>query len=231
MVAEGVSTPSFVSRYVLAMENSVFWIFAAVVVVAIVIRQLFERRRLRSIAEAGQRLGWKSKDPKSQDLVSRIADWSILPRSWGNGSATVAFSFIQDDREHLLLEYKWRNRQGKNSRTFYYSALFISDTSTIPRFSLRKENFVDRLAGMVGFDDIDLPENPNFSKQFHLKGSQPEAVRSFIRTRLNGTLTLEPNAAVESVPGGVLGIRAGKLTPQTLRSGLTELRAMLQWLL
>jgi hypothetical protein len=213
------------------MDNSIFWIFAAVVVTAIVVGQLFERRRLRLITEVGQRLGWTATEPKSKEFVATIADWSILPRSWGNGSATVAFSFLHDDRRHLFLEYKWRKRQGKNSRTIYYSALFISSSSDIPRFSLRRENFVDRLAGMVGFEDIDLPENPDFSQQYHLQGPHPEAVRSFIRTRLNKKLALQPSAAVESVPGGVLGVRVGKLTPQTLQSELIELRTMIQWLL
>jgi hypothetical protein len=69
--------------------------------------------------------------------------------------------------------YKVTSGSGKNRRTttYYFSYLIMHlPFAGVPALLIRPENLFDKLAGALGFDDIDF-ESSEFSRKFHVKCS------------------------------------------------------------
>jgi hypothetical protein len=67
-------------------------------------------------------------------------------------------------------EYKVTSGSGKNRRTTTsrFSYVLVRLPWAIPGLTLRRENVLDKIAGAIGFDDIDF-ESEDFSRRFHVK--------------------------------------------------------------
>ena len=55
---------------------------------------------------------------------------------------------------------------------------FQSDLLDLPTFYLRPENFLDKIAGKLGFEDIDFDTSEEFSKSYLLKGEDEYSIRN-----------------------------------------------------
>ncbi len=67
---------------------------------------------------------------------------------------------------------------------YKHSVLIISPTIEIPRFRLDKERIFDRIAGMAGFEDIEIEGHVDFSRRFKLKGKNVNKLKSFFSNEL-----------------------------------------------
>lgn len=56
-------------------------------------------------------------------------------------------------------------------------ALFRDERLSLPQFSLYDENILHRIANLVGWQDIDFVEAPEFSKRFLLRGKEEMRIR------------------------------------------------------
>ena len=78
------------------------------------------------------------------------------------------------------------------------SVLRIDLGKGIPKFSLRKEQYLDYLLDMVGLGDIDFPKNQKFSEMYLLKGEDEKAVRAFFNEKLLSFLEENAKYAIDS---------------------------------
>jgi hypothetical protein len=62
--------------------------------------------------------------------------------------------------------------------------LFYDESLNVPGFSLRPEHIMDKFANLIGCEDINFSEFPNFSKRYRLQGNQPHQVRSLFQPNL-----------------------------------------------
>lgn len=97
--------------------------------------------------------------------------------------------------------YKVTSGAGKNRRThtyrFSYWVVHLA-WPTCPAVRIRPENLFDKLAGALGFDDIDF-ESEEFSRRFHVKSNDKKfaydlidpRMMEFLLPRLTTTLELE----------------------------------------
>jgi hypothetical protein len=67
-------------------------------------------------------------------------------------------------------EYKVTSSNGKSTSTttYRFSYILLRLPWAVPDLSIRRENLLDKIAGAVGFDDIDF-ESEEFSRRFHVK--------------------------------------------------------------
>jgi hypothetical protein len=80
-------------------------------------------------------------------------------------------------------DYRYTIRHGKSSTTHNFSYLILSlPYQYAPKLSIRRESVLDRIAGAVGFDDIDF-ESAEFSKRFHVKSSDKKFAYDVIHPR------------------------------------------------
>jgi hypothetical protein len=78
-----------------------------------------------------------------------------------------------------LGEYLYNSGSGKNRTTYRHSIVaFVNQRKSLPYFSIRPESFIHRILESFGYQDIDLPYAPDFSKNFLLRGNDESAIRS-----------------------------------------------------
>ena len=120
--------------------------------------------------------------------------------SWYSGSTRVALS-----------DYRYTISTGKSSTTVRRAVVLIREESLdLPRFSLRREHGVlDWIGEKFGVQDIDFPEDEQFSKSFVLKGDQdilrsrfgPD-LRAYLVQHIKGFGVLEGSGSVLMIERG-----------------------------
>jgi len=89
---------------------------------------------------------------------SRRAASNLLSR--GNGADSV-----------WVLDYRYTIGGGKNRHTVHQVVVaFPYLDASLPEFQLRPENFLHKIGQVFGYQDIDLADQPAFSKRFLLRG-------------------------------------------------------------
>jgi hypothetical protein len=87
------------------------------------------------------------------------------------------------------------------SDSFSHTMLVFYDPALdLPRFTLRAENLFDKIAKVMGEDDINFPDAPQFSKRYSLQGEFESEVRSLFQPNLiefcqQANLCLEANGS------------------------------------
>jgi hypothetical protein len=83
-----------------------------------------------------------------------------------------------------LFDYSYTVGGSKSSRTYTQTVAAFSQDRRLPRFEMRPEGFVDRIADAVVHKDIDFESHPEFSRRYLLRGSEPEKVRELFTPAL-----------------------------------------------
>ncbi len=77
-----------------------------------------------------------------------------------------------------IFDYAYVIGSGKNRRTSRQTVVWLRWPAwRLPQFALRPENVLHKIGGLFGFQDIDLPQAPEFSRLFLLRGPVEAAVR------------------------------------------------------
>jgi hypothetical protein len=67
----------------------------------------------------------------------------------------------------------------------YQTVLFFYDQSlNLPAFRLRPEHLLDKAGNLLGFQDLNFEQFPQFSKRYHLQTQQAAAVRTLFQPNL-----------------------------------------------
>ncbi len=81
---------------------------------------------------------------------------------------------------HLMVfDYKYTVGGGKSSTTYNYTLALFKTKDELPDFTLRPENFLDKIGSVLGFKDINFENYPQFSSSYCLKGYREESTRAF----------------------------------------------------
>jgi len=140
-------------------------------------------------------------------------------RKWGY-TLTGAFS----GRPITAFEYRWVTGGGKSSQTHVvHGILWESVNAHLPAFTLGPENFLTRIAGVFGAQDIDFDDTPDFSSAYRLRGKDEAAIRAFLTPALRQYLALAPGQRMAADGTRLLWWRDGRLPkPDQLEQFLME---------
>jgi hypothetical protein len=73
----------------------------------------------------------------------------------------------------------------KRGELQYQTVLFFYDQSLdLPEFRLRPEHIVDKAGSLLGFQDLNFEQFPQFSKRYHLQTQQVAAVKELFQPNL-----------------------------------------------
>ncbi len=119
-----------------------------------------------------QENGWSALSPYNFDLFSKGQ----------NRSSKRLIQGEYNDLKFILCDYKYdvvHYSNGKRQTSTYKQTIIVVNTDfDFPYFTLRPENFFDKVAGVVGFKDINFDSHPKFSKMFCLKGENEKMIRN-----------------------------------------------------
>jgi len=107
-----------------------------------------------------------------------LGDHPVLKKGF---SPTVAHALVgrYQDVDTLMFNFGWEDISGDVPDSYARTAVVFTDPDMeVPEFELRSAGLGHRMFGaLFSGHDIELPEDPEFSKKFRLKGPDPLAVR------------------------------------------------------
>jgi hypothetical protein len=171
----------------------------------------FDAMRRKRMGEFAARIGftWHRNDPF--DLPRRFAGLDALERGHSHGAYNV-LSGERNGRPIFAFDYRYRTGRGK-SRTWRFSAVIVETGVRAPWLLIRPENFIDKIAGAIGFAHIDF-ENKEFSRKFFVKCEDQAFARAVITPAVIEHLLAAPGWSIE-FRGAAMVVHRGdrKLSP------------------
>jgi hypothetical protein len=81
-----------------------------------------------------------------------------------------------------IFDYQYMVSRDADIPSFILTALVFHDESlNLPRFELRREHLGDKMANVMGLQDINFSEFPTFSKRYRLLGAMPDRIRAIFQ--------------------------------------------------
>jgi hypothetical protein len=220
---------------VLADGGVLPFIIIPVVVVLGVIGMYFawkaEQARLEAFRSLASDLGLQFTEARDSGHDERFARFALFRK----GRSRVAYNTLHGRTEvagHDLrvrmgdFQYKVDRGSGKNRRTETIRLSYLvawNPLGSCPETIVRREGFFDRVAGVLGFDDIDF-ESVEFSKAFHVSSDDKRFAYDLIDPRMMAYLLASGPPAFE-LDGGLICLSTGKG-----RWEVPEFRQRLEWL-
>jgi hypothetical protein len=162
-----------------------FGIAAAVVIVALAVRQA--KQRTRDLAALAQRMGFTflGKNWRGPALSPNFK-MSLLQRARGRFSDCM----IGQMGGFQISVFDHTYGSGKSSVT--QTMTCFSQGAELPPFELRPENIFDKIGDVITHDDIDFDSNPEFSRRYHLRSPEETRIRMLFNPVLLGYLEQIP---------------------------------------
>ena len=106
---------------------------------------------------------------------------------------------------HLsIFDFRAIYSSGKSSRTVPFTVAQVRTTTALPVCTVQPETFLSKIAQVVGYEDIDFDHDPEFSKQFVVRGPEPSRITGMLTTELREFFKAYPDLSFESGPDGFI---------------------------
>lgn len=194
-----------------------FWIIASITItigVVIFLAIRYEQKRQERIRLTAEELGLTFL-PKPEAGFS--APFGRLPVFQLGHSRKFANCMTGDSGEVRIsiFDYSYTTGSGKQQHTRRMTVVALqSPALRLPQFTLRPENLLDKLGGMLGFQDLDFDDDPEFSAAFVLKGTDEQAVRGVFNSGLRARFVRSPGTYVEAQGNLFISYRAQRARPE-----------------
>ncbi len=96
-----------------------------------------------------------------------------------------------------IFDYQYTTGSGKSRQTHYYTPLMIHPRYQLGKIIIRPEGFLDKLAAVLGFDDIDL-DSREFNKKFYVKSPDKKYAYDLLHPRAMEHLLKHSGVTVET---------------------------------
>lgn len=149
-----------------------------------------EQRRMALSALAAE-LGWMFDASKDTTHDEEYARFEIFRRGHSRAAYNTLWGELDIDGRAYPAKmgdftYKVTRNTGKSrsTTTYRFSYLIVHlPFMGAPDLLIRREGFLDKLAGVIGFDDIDF-ESSEFSRRFHVSGNDKRFAYDVVHPRM-----------------------------------------------
>jgi len=196
--------------------------FVVVIVGIAVGGKLAARRRERLLAEFAPSIGMDFTPGSDGVVASRLGRLPLFDQGRARTSMNVLRG-TSHGRAVAVFDYHYKTGSGKHTRHHRQTVAHVrSEGSDLPRFWMRPQGMLDKLASLVGMRDIDFTDDEGFSKRWYLKSNDEEAVRRLFTPRVRDQITADRSIHVEAAGQDVVVYRAGR------RADPDEIQALLE---
>lgn len=149
------------------MEMGFFFLAIVIVVILILVGSWFEAERRRILGSWATSRGWIFLGTATDDMPDMQQRFDVLEQGRHRYAYNIAKGKWQD-REAQAFDWHWVTGSGKQTTTHHMSAVLVRSCLPLKPLLIRPEGFMDTLADLVGFRDIDF-ESAEFSRRFFVK--------------------------------------------------------------
>lgn len=147
---------------------------------------LQQKRRREEMAALAAELGWRFRPDKDRGHDDEYRHFAVFRK----GSNRIAYNTLRgsidiEGREYAVKmgDFRYTIQHGKSSTTFRGSYIILHLPFVTPDLVIRREGVFDKLAGAIGFGDIDF-ESDAFSRQFHVSSSDKKFAYDVVHPRM-----------------------------------------------
>jgi hypothetical protein len=212
------------------MDPELLLIGIIFVVAGLIVSIVFylDQKRTKALAQIALQMGFSFR-PKDLNLLSEGFAHLHLFQQGHSKTPKNVLKGAANGMETVLFDYSYRVGSGKNSNTYHQTVcLFHLQDRSLPSFELRPENLLDKLVQVFGYQDIDFEASPEFSKNYLLRGSDPDVVRALFRPETIHFFKEQGGWSVEGGSGWLLIYRNNRrVQPEEMRGFLESSRRIL----
>lgn len=178
----------------------------ALLIAGMIYAHKLEQKRLAALRAFAHSMGWSFDPRRDKSHDDEYAHFATFRR----GQNRYAFNTMMGPltiggrtfgAKAGEFHYEVTRTDGKNTSTSHYTFSYLileTPFPSIPDMYVRREGIFDKLAGAMGFDDIDF-ESAEFSRKFHVSGKDKRfvydvvtpAMMEFLMRSLPGVVELE----------------------------------------
>lgn len=207
------------------------WLIPIVVVTGVVailgailgISAYLDKKRRQQWLEVASAMGFEYLTTYPGDLDGIVGSSRLMSsgrqRAWTN-----IFRRQVESLGVTFCDYRYTTGQGKNTKVWQQTViLFCSPSINAPRFEIKPEGWLNKLGEMLGGQDIDFPDSPEFSKKYVLTGSDEAAIRDFLRPDIRELLAGIQNLCLEVQPGSLMfWFHRRRIAPQEFNTAFEQ---------
>ena len=204
----------------------------ALIGVVIYVAHLIEQRRCEALAALAQSLGWRFTPERDREHDGRFRQFDVFQTGHSRAAYNTITGTIDSGERRYAVQmgdytYKVTRHTGKHTSTSTYHLSYLIvrvPFQAVPDLLIRREGIMDKLAGALGFDDIDF-ESAEFSRRFFVKSPDKKFAYDVVHPRMMEFLMAgEPPAAFDLREGHVC------VTNGTRRWEGPEFRTGIEWM-
>lgn len=135
-------------------------------------------RRTAVMEGVASRIGWGFREQAPIEMLPDLDRFELF-RPGSSKELRNILTSPAGERRAVLFDYSYSTGSGDSQRTHRQTVFYaVDDELALPSFSLRPERFYHRVAGVFGYQDIDLEGHPEFSRAFLLRGEDEALIRA-----------------------------------------------------
>jgi hypothetical protein len=192
-----------------------FGAIVALVVFIFLIQQKRARDRTRALADAAAHMGWNFSAAVPMNMIGGFQKFALL----NQGFSQAIKNFMYGEASGIkaaVFDFVYVTGTGKSRHSHYQTVVYLEPPDLhLPYFSLRPENFIHKL---MGYQDIDFGQRPEFSKWYLLRGQDEPAIRQIFNDRLLAFYEMYNGTCTDAGGNQLLMFRAGeRLQPDEIQ--------------
>lgn len=193
-------------------------IFGAIILVCIIRFILWilqaQKKRREAMAQIAHKLDLNYLEEYSDYKDTEYNSFKLF----NEGHSRKAYNVIGGKKENCavdIFDYVYVTGAGKNRQTHYYSVCILIIPQRFKSLYIRRENFFDKIAGVIGFDDIDF-ESKEFSSKYYVKSDDKKFAYDIIHPQMMEFLLRTPQVPFIEINSRHLAFYVGgKIKPET----------------
>lgn len=195
-------------------------VISLVIVIILIVRH-FEKKRTEALNAVAVEIGLVFSATQDEYLLARMQDFSVFNKGHSRKMCNV-MKAEGETTTLAIFDYQYTTGSGKHQHRHSQTVVSIeSDSLCLPCFTLRPEGLLSKLGAMIGAQDIDFDEHPEFSKSFVLKGDDESAIRDFLDIEKLDFFAARKGAYMETARNRFIYFRGKRRQPDQIRELMT----------
>jgi hypothetical protein len=209
------------------LEAVPLFILIAVVLIAIfVVVQVAAAQRRKTLAAWARSRGFEFAPFRDGDFPWRHSCFACFNRGHSRCATNVARGQV-GAHQVCAFDYHYTTGSGKNQTRHRFSGVIITTNLPLKPLSIRSETIFDRLASLVGFEDIAL-ESVEFNKQFRVSAPDRRWAFDVLPQSTMEFLLESPKFSLQFQPCQILAARSSLLQPQDFDAAIEVIEGVLR---
>ena len=176
--------------------ESIIPLFFIIVAVLIIVSLKAAAKRRQELFALAYQLGLTFNHDDPFDIPNLYDNFSCISKGHNRNAYNVLYGRI-DNYDVKIFDFRYKTGSGKNESTHHLSAMALDIDVQIPSLNIRPENVFDRIAGAIGFDDIDF-ESEEFSRAFYVKSKNKKFAYDVIHQKMMEFLLANKRWCIET---------------------------------